>query len=86
MKIKEGYKLYRKSDRAIVLPTRSDLNQDLMITLNDTGAFLWEQLQKETDETALVAAVLDAYVVDKETAAKYVEDFVKKLRDLDILA
>jgi len=38
-------------------------------------------VQQETDEAALVAALLAEYDVDEATAAKAVAGFVKKLSD-----
>lgn len=80
MKIKEGYLLHNISGQTVVLPTGGDLNLNVMITLNDTGAFLWEHMQNETDENALVKALLAEYDVDEETARKCVAAFVEKLR------
>ena len=80
MKIKEGYLLHNISGQTVVLPAGGDLNLNVMITLNDTGAFLWEHMQNETDENALVKALLAEYDVDEETARKCVAAFVEKLR------
>lgn len=85
MKIKEGYLLHQISGQTVVLPSGSDLDLNMMITLNDTGAFLWERLQNETDEAALVAALLGEYDVDEATAAECVTTFVNKLHDNDFL-
>lgn len=81
MKIKEGFLLRQVAGQTVVLPTGDELDLNMMITLNDTGAFLWEKLQAETDEAALVEDLLGEYDVDRETAAKSVTAFVKKLRD-----
>ncbi len=81
MKIKEGFLLRQVAGQTVVLPTGGDLDLNMMITLNGTGAFLWEQLQQETDEAALTAALLGEYDVDEETARKSVTAFVKKLSD-----
>lgn len=86
MKIKDGFLLRQVAGQTVVLPTGSELDLNMMITLNDTGAFLWEQLQKETDEAALVAALLTEYDVDEATAQQSVATFVKKLSDNDFLA
>lgn len=85
MKIKEGYLLRQVAGQNVVLPAGGDLNLNVMITLNDTGAFLWEQLQQETDEAAVVAALLSEYDVDEATAQKAVSDFVKKLHEHEFL-
>lgn len=86
MKIKDGFLLRQVAGQTVVLPTGGELDLNMMITLNDTGAFLWERLQSETDEAALAAALLEEYDVDAETAQKSVADFVKKLDDNGFLA
>ena len=79
MKMKDGFLLRQVAGQTVVLPIGGDMDLDLMITLNDTGAFLWEKLQEETDEAALVAALLAEYDVDEATAKQAVADFVEKL-------
>lgn len=56
-----------------------------MIRLNDTGAFLWEQLGADTTEDVLVRALLAEYAVDEDTARADVAVFLGKLRDADLL-
>ena len=85
MKIKEGFLLREVAGQTVVLPTGGDLDLNMMITLNSTGAFLWEQLQNACAEDALVAALLKTYEVDEQTARECVEEFVKKLRNYDFL-
>lgn len=86
MKIKDGFLLRKVAGQMVVLPTGSDLDLNMMITLNDTGAFLWERLQSETDEDTLVAALLGEYDVDEATARSCVQAFVQKLNDNGFLA
>lgn len=81
MKLKEGFVLRQVAGQAVVLPGGDALDLNMMITLNDTGAFLWERLQEETDEDALTAALLAEYDVDGETARKAVRTFVEKLTE-----
>ena len=81
MKIKEGFLLREVAGQTVVLPVEDDLNLNMMITLNETGRFLWERLQSETDETALVNALLAEYDVDEAKAAAAVQKFVKKLNE-----
>ena len=56
-----------------------------MITVNETGAFLWEKLSEEITEEALLAAMLDEYEVDEETAKADIAEFIKLLDDNDLL-
>ena len=86
MKLKEGFVLREVAGSIVVVPTGDELDLNMMITLNDTGAFLWQRLAEETDESALIAALLAEYDVDEETAKKAVAGFVEKLNDNGFLA
>lgn len=81
MKLKDGFMLRKVAGQTVVLPIGGDLDLNMMITLNDTGAFLWEKLQDEADEAGLVAALLAEYDVDEATATAAVQAFVAKLND-----
>lgn len=86
MKLKDGFLLRQVAGQTVVLPVGGGLDLNMMITLNDTGAFLWEHLQTDTDEAALVAALLEEYDVDEARARQCVDAFVQKLKDNDFLA
>ena len=86
MKLKDGFLLRNVAGQTVVLPAGGDLNLNMMITLNETGAFLWEKLQQETDAAALVVALLAEYDVDEARASAAVAAFVKKLKDNNFLA
>jgi len=86
MKLKEGFILREVAGQIVVLPSGDELNLNMMITLNETGKFLWERLENETDEAALVAALLAEYDVDEDTAKAAVSGFVTKLNDNGFLA
>lgn len=86
MKIKEGFLRREVAGQNVVLPGGDTLDLNVMITLNETGAFLWERMQSETNQEALVEALLGEYDVDRTMAADCVADFVKKLEDNGFLA
>lgn len=86
MKIKEGYLMRQIAGRTVVLPCGDQVAMDMMITLNGTGAFLWERMLQETSEDELTAALLKEYDVDADTARQSVQAFVKKLSDNGFLA
>ncbi len=67
--------------QTVVLPAGDEMDLNRMISLNETGAFLWERLQTETDMASLVAAILSEYDTSEEMAAKSVAAFVKKLEE-----
>ena len=81
MKLKDGFLMRSVAGQTVVLPSGDELDLNMMITLNETGAFLWERLQNETTEDALVSALLGEYEVDEETARNAVAAFVQKLSE-----
>lgn len=85
MKLKDGFLLREVAGQNVVLPTGGDLDLNMMITLNETAKFLWVRLQEETDEPALVAALLAEYEVDEKTATECVAAFVAQLKEHDFL-
>ncbi len=86
MKIKSDYLLRKVADSYVVVPVgKATVDFNGMINLNETGAFLWQQLQKGADEDALLKAMLKEYEVDEETAAEGLGGFLNKLREADLL-
>ena len=85
MKLKEGSILRTVAGETVVVPTGDDLDLHMMITLNDTGKFLWEQLEKGAEEADLTAAMLAEYDVDEQTVQKHVGLFLKKLNEHGLL-
>ena len=87
MKIKEGFVLKNIADVTVVVPAGEvSLDFNGMVTLNDTGAFLWELLKEERTEDELLSAMLKEYDVDEATARKGIERFVAKLSREGLLA
>lgn len=86
MKLKEGFVLRTVAGDTIVVPTGSTLDLNMMITLNDTGKFLWEKLEKGADTEELTAALLQEYDVEESTAKAHVAAFVEKLHGHGFLA
>lgn len=84
MKIKEGFIQREVAGQCVVIPA-DDMDFNAMITLNETGAFLWKLMEDETNEAVLTAALLAEYDVDEATAQKAVAAFVQKLKDHDFL-
>ena len=86
MKIKEGFLLRRVGDNHIVVPVGSQsVDFRCIITLNETGAFLWEQLQTPASNEELVQALLNEYDVPADLAARAVETYLSALREKGLL-
>lgn len=86
MKLKDGFILREVAGEHVVIPSGDALDLNMMITLNETGTFLWKNLESETDEESLVSALLGEYDVEEPAARKHVSAFVAKLKEHDFLA
>lgn len=86
MKIKENYMLRKVADTFVVVPIGSAVAEfNGMINLNSVGAFLWSQLEKETDFDTVLDAMLNEYEVDEATAKADLEKFIKELEESNLL-
>lgn len=86
MRIKSGYMLRSVAGQNVVVPVGSaaiDFNG--MISLNESGAFLWQAMAQDTTEAKLVEAILAEYEVAKDAAMADVAAFVKKMREANLL-
>ena len=86
MKLKDGFILREVAGEQVVIPSGDSLDLNMMITLNDTGKFLWERLESGAEMDELVAGLLAEYDVDEATARAGVERFVAKLNENGFLA
>ncbi|MDD3401238.1 MAG: PqqD family protein [Eubacteriales bacterium] len=86
MKVKKGFVLREVGGKTVVLATGSAaLSFNGMITLSDSGRFLWEQMEKDCTQDDLVAALLSTYDVDADVARKDVHAFVSTMRQNELL-
>ncbi len=86
MKIKEGFILRQVGEHHIVVPVGSQsVDFRCIITLNDTGAFIWERLQQPCTAEDLVAALLAEYDVPADVAAADVDTYIAALREKNLL-
>jgi len=82
MKLKSDYMLREIAGTWLVVPLGNrvvDFNG--LITLSETGAFLWKLLQDgKENRDDLVKALLEEYDVDRATAEADVTDFLVQLQ------
>ena len=72
--------LRQVAGKQVVVPVgRAAGNFPGMLTLNETGVFLWECLEEEQTIQSLAQALCEHYEVDAATATEDVERFVKAL-------
>ena len=82
MKIRPGYILREVMDVFVIIGVGSEAyTPNEIMSLNETGAFLWRILEDGADREKLVASLLSEYDVDEQTAAADVDAFLANLRD-----
>ena len=86
MKLKQGFVISKAGEDYVAVATgQAGKSFQGLVRNNATAAFLLEQLKNECSEEELIQALLDTYDVDRETAEKDVEVFVKTIRDAGML-
>ena len=66
----------------ILIPVRTaSLEIKGLITLNETGEFLWDALAKAENESALAATLAPEYDVDTATAEADTKGVLQKLKE-----
>lgn len=85
MKLKQGFVTRKIAGKDIVLPTGDDMNLNQMISLNDTGMFIWQHLQNDTTVEAVARAVSEKYEISYDDAQKHVSAFIAKLESFGYL-
>ncbi len=86
MKIKSGY-IARPVAGSYVVVTTGDKTVDFnsIITLNETGYFLWDQLMGGATREELLSVMLSEYEVDEQIAAADIDRFLARLEEADLV-
>lgn len=86
MRLVEGFVLREMFDEWVAVPCgQSALRMSGLLSMNETGAFLFSALQQEHTEESLQSLLLENYDTDEETAAQDVRKFVEILRKKNLL-
>ena len=56
-----------------------------MVTLNESGAFLFNKMQEETTKEELLANIMSEYKIDEATAKADIEIFIERLQKTGIV-
>jgi len=85
MKIKDGYLMREVAGTHVVVPVGATVDFSGMITLNETGAFLWKELLQDTTEEKLLTALLEEYEIESDTGKRDIAEFLARLKAADLL-
>ena len=87
MKLKSTIILRKIAGETILVPVGEDaVRVNGLITVNEVGALICEQLKEERTVDALVAAVTAQFDVDAQTARADIASFIHTLQENDLLA
>lgn len=86
LKLDKEYVLRQIGDDYVIVPVgKAALGFNGMLTVNETGAFLWEELVKGTNKGELLRTLMDNYEVTQEEAEKDIDEFLDVLYKNNIL-
>ncbi len=87
MRLKDGFMLKKILDDYIVVPTGDNIvDFAVAVSLNESGAFLWDQLSKEKTIFELADALAAEYNVSSEEVIGDVAEFAELLKTHNFLA
>lgn len=85
MKIKEGFLLRNVAGSNVVVPIgQATLDFNGMISLNDTGAFLFSKMVEGITREQLIKELMAEYDIEEALAQKDVDIFIEKIKGEDL--
>lgn len=72
-------------DYILVPYGQTTLDFNGIVTMNDMGRFIWENIEKAKDEDELLEFILDEYEVEREVAKADLDEFLQVLKDAEII-
>ena len=84
MKIKDGYRLRKVGSNSIVVAL-GGINFTGLITVNETGAYIWKMLEKGAETDEIVASLAAECNVDGDEIRGEVLEFIEKLKGADLI-
>ena len=86
MKIKDGDLLREVAGNMTVVPVgAASMEFNGMISLNETGAFLWKLLKNDVEPKFLLSELMKEYDVEEEQAKRDITDVINKLYNAGVL-
>lgn len=82
---KELIKREIAGDTILVPVGKSVYDSNGLFVLNELGDFIWNLLPEAADENDILEAVLKCYDVSHEEARKDIDEFLNKLKEMEIL-
>lgn len=86
MKIKDGF-IVRPVAGSYVVVAVGEKTVDFngIMTLNETGYFLWQIMEKGAEKEELLKAITEEYAVEESVALADIERFMNKLEETGLV-
>jgi methyltransferase-like protein len=66
----------------VLVPVANNIaDMNSVFILNETGAFIWEQIDGKRTVEEIIAVITEEFEVDYETASKDVFDFITNMKN-----
>ncbi len=86
MKLKSGFILREVAGNYVVVAVGERVKTfNGVINLNETGAFIWKQLEQENSTDKIIEKMIDEYEVSKEQASLDVNSFITKMKEAGLV-
>lgn len=86
LKVEKQFILREIAGDYVIIPVGKSAQEfNGMITVNNSGALMWDMLVKGTTEEALLNMLLESYEVSEKTAKADIKKFLDELLKYDIV-
>jgi methyltransferase-like protein len=86
MRVAPGFIVRQIAGDTVAIPSGESAHRlSGLISLNESGKFLFEMLQTEQTESSLIQAMLENFEVDAITAKQDVVEFISILQECNLL-
>lgn len=86
MRVKEGFVLHTIGEEYMAVATgEAAENFNGIVRSNETAAYIFELLQQETTEEAIVNAMCEKYDAERSVIEKDVANIIEKMREAGFL-
>lgn len=86
MKLKQEFVLREIAGDYVLIPVMKQEDEFKgIISLNETGVYIWKKLEENKDTDEIIKDMLDDYEVSLEQAQNNVNEFLSNLKTLGII-
>lgn len=85
MKIRDGFVLREVAGCYVIMYLGGELEFNGMITLNETGAFIWKAIEQGLMRENIAQLLCEEYEVSQEQAVADTESFIEKMRGVNVI-